>query len=245
MSLTKLTTNLNNISSLPDKPTLQSDELKQEFDKAGNSIKEYINEILTEEIDKIIANQNKEFNDKITANAKTITTAQLDKIYPIGSIYMSVNTTEPSTIMGGTWERIKDRFLLSAGDTYKNGNTGGNANHSHTNPTTGSYNGTTGAYGGTTGSHVLTINEMPSHNHQMFSNMIAIRSTGGEYSTPTYTSAQVAGSNTKETGGGKGHTHDIPSHTHSIPSHTHTVGNTGSSSNMPPYLTVNMWKRVG
>lgn len=54
MSLSKLTTNLNNISSLPDKPTLQSDELKQEFDKAGNSIKDYINDILLAEIESLI-----------------------------------------------------------------------------------------------------------------------------------------------------------------------------------------------
>lgn len=54
MSLSKLTDNLNNISSLPDKPNLQSDELKATFDKTGNIIKKYINEILTEEIDKIL-----------------------------------------------------------------------------------------------------------------------------------------------------------------------------------------------
>lgn len=52
----------------------------------------------------------------------------LDFIYPVGSIYMSVNEVDPGTIFGGTWERIKDRFLLSAGDTYSAGNTGGSAN---------------------------------------------------------------------------------------------------------------------
>ena len=51
----------------------------------------------------------------------------LDFIYPVGSIYMSVNSADPGTLFGGTWERIKDRFLLSAGDTYAAGNTGGSA----------------------------------------------------------------------------------------------------------------------
>lgn len=61
----------------------------------------------------------------------------LNSVYPIGSIYMSVNEVDPGTLFGGTWERIKDRFLLSAGDTYAAGNTGGSAkatlpSHTHT-----------------------------------------------------------------------------------------------------------------
>ena len=51
----------------------------------------------------------------------------IDTIYPIGSIYMSVNSTSPSTLFGGTWEQINDTFLLSSGDTYSNGATGGSA----------------------------------------------------------------------------------------------------------------------
>ena len=50
-----------------------------------------------------------------------------DQIYPVGSIYLSVNNIEPSTLFGGTWERIADRFLLGAGTTYTAGNTGGAA----------------------------------------------------------------------------------------------------------------------
>lgn len=51
----------------------------------------------------------------------------VDLIYPVGSIYMSVNSANPGTLFGGTWQQIKDRFLLSAGDTYAAGNTGGSA----------------------------------------------------------------------------------------------------------------------
>lgn len=54
MSLTKLTANLNSVSSLPDKPTLQPEELKAVFDESGNLIKEYLNEVLTEEIEKLV-----------------------------------------------------------------------------------------------------------------------------------------------------------------------------------------------
>ena len=55
----------------------------------------------------------------------------LNAVYPIGSIYMSVNSTNPSTLFGGTWAQLKDRFLLGCGDTYSNGDTGGYSNHSH------------------------------------------------------------------------------------------------------------------
>ena len=75
---------------------------------------------------------------------------QNEKIYPcpffpIGSIYMSLSNTNPSTYFGGTWVQIKDRFLLGAGDTYTAGTTGGEA------------------------SHKLTVSEMPSHNHEAVS----------------------------------------------------------------------------
>ncbi len=51
---------------------------------------------------------------------------------PIGSIYISVNSTNPSTYFGGTWQQIKDRFLLACGDSYSNGSTGGSSTHNHT-----------------------------------------------------------------------------------------------------------------
>lgn len=65
----------------------------------------------------------------------------LKKVYPIGSIYISINSTNPAEIFSGTWERIKDRFLLACGDSYRVGDTGGEI------------------------THTLTINEMPRHNH--------------------------------------------------------------------------------
>lgn len=67
----------------------------------------------------------------------------LNKVYPVGSIYMSINATDPGTLFGGTWERIQDTFLLAAGATYAAGNTGGEA------------------------THVLTESEMPSHYHEV------------------------------------------------------------------------------
>ena len=65
--------------------------------------------------------------DAETIKGKTL----LEQTYPVGSIYLSVDSTSPASLFGGTWERIKDRFLLGAGDTYTAGNTGGSATHYH------------------------------------------------------------------------------------------------------------------
>lgn len=70
----------------------------------------------------------------------------LDLVYPIGSIYMSVNNVSPSTLFGGTWESMGEgRTLIGAGTndgtTYTAGSTGGEK------------------------THTLTTNEMPSHTH--------------------------------------------------------------------------------
>ena len=64
----------------------------------------------------------------------------IDKIYPVGAIYMSVNSTSPATFIGGTWERIQDTFLLSAGSTYSAGSTGGTATHRHRTPFVATHN---------------------------------------------------------------------------------------------------------
>lgn len=57
--------------------------------------------------------------------------ALLNKLYPVGCIYQSTSSTSPASFLGGTWEQIKDRFILAAGDTYAAGSTGGSANHNH------------------------------------------------------------------------------------------------------------------
>ena len=69
--------------------------------------------------------------------------------YPVGSIYMSTNNTSPASMFGGTWEQIKDKFLLSAGSNYSAGATGGEA------------------------THTLTVNEMPKHRHNVYTGGIA------------------------------------------------------------------------
>lgn len=52
--------------------------------------------------------------------------------HPVGSYYWSSESTDPSALFGGTWEQVKDRFVLAAGGSYAVGAVGGTASSSHT-----------------------------------------------------------------------------------------------------------------
>lgn len=65
-------------------------------------------------------------NGEPLPSASSIVNTVVNTIYPVGSIYMSVNDVNPSTLFQGTqWEQIEDKFLLSAGATHVAGETGG------------------------------------------------------------------------------------------------------------------------
>ena len=59
-------------------------------------------------------------------------------LYPIGSIYTSMNNTNPSTFIGGTWEQIVDRFLYCANSSMETG-----------------------------GSKKITVAQLPAHSHSI------------------------------------------------------------------------------
>lgn len=61
--------------------------------------------------------------------------------WPIGSIYISVNSTSPANLFGGSWEEIQGRFLLGRDGSHVAGSAGGEEKHK------------------------LTVNEMPEHSH--------------------------------------------------------------------------------
>ena len=58
--------------------------------------------------------------------------AFLNRVYPVGAIYMSTVSTSPATLFGGTWAPIEDTFLLAAGSTYEAGTENGEAEHTLT-----------------------------------------------------------------------------------------------------------------
>lgn len=66
--------------------------------------------------------------------------AALLEANPVGKLWASDNPTSPASIMGGTWEQIKDRFILAAGDIYAAGTSGGEATHTLTKEEMPEYN---------------------------------------------------------------------------------------------------------
>ncbi len=112
------------------------------------------------------------------------------KIYPVGSIYMSIQYIDPKIMFGGTWTQLKDRFLLGVGDTYSSSNaTGGEATHK------------------------LTVDEMPLHGH---SQKVTANSGGGsatraDFSGDAGNYAQYnQGVETYEAGGDQAHNNMPP-----------------------------------
>lgn len=102
-------------------------------------------------------------------NMPVITQADVDRwnnggggsgwIPPKGYIWISTQSTDPGTLFSNTtWVRIKDTFLLAAGDTYAAGTTGGEA------------------------THTLSIDEIPSHIHALWD------ASGGTTTFQPYTS---------------------------------------------------------
>ena len=87
---------------------------------------------------KAVATKFESVENGISKNSADISAVQQavnliwNKIYPVGAVYISVNSTSPATLFGGTWVQIKDTFLLAAGDTYAAGDTGGEAEHTLT-----------------------------------------------------------------------------------------------------------------
>jgi hypothetical protein len=51
----------------------------------------------------------------------------LDLQYPVGAVYISNKNVSPASLFGGTWNPIRDVFLLGAGNLYSGGVTGGSA----------------------------------------------------------------------------------------------------------------------
>lgn len=66
---------------------------------------------------------------EVEAKIKEILAKQQSENYAKIKFWVSPDPTSPAELFGGTWERIKDRFVLAAGDSYKTGATGGEAEH--------------------------------------------------------------------------------------------------------------------
>ena len=144
--------------------------------------------------------------------------------YPVGSIYMSVNSTSPATIFGGTWVQLQDRFLLAAGSNYNNGDTGGEASVTLTADQSG------------IPAHGHGMAHTHNHNHNAIAYQLASASGTARRIPLGYNST-----------GGEGVLSTDYDNTASSKSSTdnNTASNASEAhNNMPPYLVVYMWKRT-
>ena len=148
---------------------------------------------------------------KLTVGGKTLA----DLIYPVGSVYISFNNeADPSVLFGGTWERIRNRFLWAATENGVMGETGGEE------------------------SHTLTVSEMPSHNGHLSAGIVGTVPMGkGNYEG--YINKSVT--NPYPGGGYRGWNVYAGNEMHPA---SEAVGGGQPHNNMPPFIQVAMWKRT-
>ena len=125
----------------------------------------------------------------------------LNKVYPIGSIYLSTSQVNPSNLIGGTWERFgKGKTLVGVNEDDTDFDTveleGGEK------------------------THLLTVNEMPSHSHNLV--LKSYYNNGG--GSDSFAKQGYYDSTESKT--------------------TTSAGGSTAHNNLQPYITVYMWKRV-
>ncbi len=192
---------------------------------------------------------NKTFSGTATFSGTVDGTALVDKMFPVGAIYITAGNTNPGTFLGGTWSQIAaGRTLIGVGtlgtDTYAAGNTGGAARVT------------------------LGINELPSHNHGGATGTQSANhthsGTTASSGAHTHTTPLSDGGYFQYSGGGgtpginiplgaNGTTSSDGAHTHTFTTesnsanHTHSISVQGSGlahENRMPYLAVYFWQRT-
>lgn len=181
--------------------------------------------------------------EEIKAYVDNKATEQINKIYPIGSIYFTMSDKNPHEILGtGVWTKIEGRFLLASGTAT---DSRGESISFNVDSTDGEFN------------HVLTENQMPSHrhNHNHLHNPSSqgyLRSGGNisvnptkrawpaKSSTGTYWVHGQTSSGITEPTVSVGDVKDN-GYTNQW---TQYAGGNGAHNNMPPYIVVNVWRRT-
>ena len=173
-------------------------------------------------------------------NNQATTGFDIDKVYPVGSVYISAGNIDPNNVFTGTtWERFgKGHTLVGCDDSdtdFANlGKTGGEK------------------------THALTEDEMPEHSHDITIDTKSLtgsvwnfigqdskygpgNSTSGVFSKGGDPDSFYASQKTEVTGIADGFTLNA---THSHTASASTNGGGASHNNMPPYIVVEMWKRT-
>ncbi|EAX95607.1 hypothetical protein TVAG_459560 [Trichomonas vaginalis G3] len=200
----------NGLNKKADKEWVNT-ELKKKADK------EWVNTELKKKADKEWVNTElKKKADKEWVNTELNT--MFEMIYPIGSIYTSMNSTNPSTLFGfGTWQQITDRFLYCTNSSKQTG-----------------------------GSKTITGENLPAHSHYVNLNTTEAgwhkhrywdwsgmtKGKGYDVKDDVKFAINCYWNDTQGSG----------NHTHNVSGYTQTTGQ--SKDYMPPYMTVYAWFRT-
>jgi hypothetical protein len=156
--------------------------------------------------------------------------AKIDAAYPIGSIYINAEvSTNPATLLGfGTWVRFGEGRVLIGVDT--------------TDPTFDDAQKTGGSKDAVVVSHTHTltgtVDSGGAHVH--------LEGSHAEFGTNT----SVVASGVRNAGIGSNPpprryvTDAAGDHTHTFSGSAGTEGVSGTNANLPPYITVYMWRRI-
>lgn len=167
-----------------------------------------------------------------------VTAPEFDPLdaWPVGSIFISVSSANPSTVLGGgTWARVAQGRVLVSQD-------GSQTEFDAVRETGGEK------------THVLTAAETPAHVHSIAHDHASFSSSSDNNHTHALTRKTAVGTSTGVAAGGATTTSDgttsaAPAHSHTIdvPNYTgnsSSVGADGAHNNLQPYFVVYMWERT-
>lgn len=203
----------------------------------------------------------KEYVDNVEIGGGGLTKQEIvDFIYPVGSLFISTTSTNPSTYLSGTWERWgQGRVPISVSDTDSDFNaankTGGEKTHTLLTAEMPSHSHAKGTLAtSSAGAHEHNVSgtaaSAGAHTHKGWSrdvysgggNRAALVTTGTPSSSATNSNvARSAGAHEHSV---NGTATSAGNHSHTISGSTSSAGSGNAHNNMPPYITCYMWKRT-
>lgn len=155
--------------------------------------------------------------------------AVTNKIYPVGSIYISVNNANPASFFGGSWTAFATGRTIVGVDTSQ-----------------GEFNSVEKPGGNKDAAviaHIHSVNAQNTINAGVHDHDTYVRN--GVFAAGNSTASSLGfsdknnGKSTSAIMGDGNHYHNVPAH------NTNSTGQNGAGKNLPPYITVYMWKRIG
>lgn len=196
--------------------------------------------------DDLIVIQDSQTNENLKVTMKTLTAAVMNASFPVGAVYISVNSTNPSTLFGGVWEEFaQGRTLIGTGTSdisFTAGTTGGESNHILSEIEMPSHTHTQNAH-----THANSVwTDAHSHNGAVYTRDSKAGISNDYGSKGDHVCGQINGNKTWKDGWAKANSAGVGVNINNVSS-TATNNNAGgnaSHNNLPPYIVTYMWKRI-